>query len=220
MSPEQLLAQRVDARSDLWSVAALVYRVVTGDLPFGSGTLAEMGVRIVTLDPKRPSEIVPGLPPAFDAWIDKGLAKSADDRFQSAQELADALLEVAGAQEMPFALHPSPPPDSGLRLADLEPEPITRREGKPALERTQSGVRRVRRPLRALLVVATLVLGALAAIRLIPPTAVVTSSAAALSMAAAPEPVVSSAPPPPPSASASTAPEPPKRLKSKYKLAK
>jgi serine/threonine-protein kinase len=217
MSPEQLLAQRVDARSDLWSVAALVYRIVTGDLPFGSGTLQEMSVRIVTLDPRRPSEIVPTLPPAFDAWIAKGLAKSADDRFQSAQELADALMEVAGSQEMPFALHPSPPPDSGMRLADLEP--ITKREARPALERTESGVRRVRSPLRALSVLVLLVVGSLVATAAIPSASKKSSAGDAMS-ALAPE--VSSAPPPAPapspSPSPSPSPEPPKRLKSKHKF--
>jgi serine/threonine-protein kinase len=219
MSPEQLLAQRVDARSDLWSVAALVYRIVTGDLPFGSGTLQEMSVRIVTLDPKPPSEIVPGLPRAFDAWIAKGLAKSADDRFQTAQELSDALMEVAGSEEMPFALHPSPPPDSGMRLADLELEPITKREARPALERTESGVRRVRSPVRAMSVLALLVVGALAATALIPGPAA--KLRVDTTMSAIPvEPEVSSAPPPVPSPSPSPPPppEPPKRLKSKYKL--
>ncbi|MGZ3477412.1 MAG: serine/threonine protein kinase, partial [Polyangiales bacterium] len=226
MSPEQLLAQPVDARSDLWSVAALVYRIVTGDLPFGSGTLAEMGIRIVTLDPKPPSSLVPGLPPAFDAWMAKGLAKGAADRFQTAQELADALLEVAGAQGLPFGIHPTPLPESGPRLAELvvEPEPITRREGKPALERSQSGVRRVRRPWRALLAVTFVLACALAASRLVPsaPSANVLSASLSAPLPTQPEPAASIvAPPPQVSVSASSAAEPPpKKLKSKYKLAK
>ncbi|MGZ3452454.1 MAG: hypothetical protein ACXVEF_22790, partial [Polyangiales bacterium] len=180
----------------------------------------------VTLDPKPPSSLVPGLPPAFDAWMAKGLAKGAADRFQSAQELADALLEVAGEQGLPFAVHPTPLPESGPRLAELavEPEPITRREGKPALERSQSGVRKVRRPWRALLAVTFVLACALAATRLVPsaPSESVLSASLSAPLPTQPEPAASVvAPPPQVSVSASSAAEPPpKKPKSKYKLAK
>jgi len=149
MSPEQLLAQPVDHRTDLFGVAALTYRMLTGESPFGNGTLAEMGVRIVTLMPRSPSELVPDLPKAIDAWFTKALAKSPDDRFDSATALATALAEAAGVEvgsALPRAVHPTPVPsserqlpDSGVRLA-ATPEPATVR----ALARTTSGVRRVR----------------------------------------------------------------------------
>jgi len=153
MSPEQLLAQPVDHRSDLWGVATTVYRILTGELPFGNGTLAEMGVRIVTLMPRPPSEVVPALPKAIDVWMTKALAKSPDDRFQSAREMAEAFAAAAGVDLggfgiMPRAIHPTPVPssdpaplDSGVRPA-ASVEPITVR----ALDRQLSGTQPVQAP--------------------------------------------------------------------------
>ena len=140
MSPEQLLAQPVDHRTDLFGVAALTYRMLTGEYPFGNGTLSEMGVRIVTLMPRPPSELVPELPKAIDAWIERALAKSPGDRFESAGALAAAFAEAAGVElgaALPRAIHPTPVPsseplpESGVRMA--------------ALDRSASGLRRVRR---------------------------------------------------------------------------
>lgn len=127
MSPEQLLAQNVDHRADLWGVATTTYRILTGELPFGNGTLAEMGVRIVTGTPRPPSELVPTLPKAVDAWMAKALSKSPDDRFQSAREMSEAFAAAAGV-ELGLGLrivHPTPVPssdplESGVRPASVE----------------------------------------------------------------------------------------------------
>ncbi len=167
MSPEQLLAQRVDPRSDLWAVTATVYRMLTGELPFGTGTLHEIGVRIMGSEPRSARAYAPELPPEIDAFFAKGLAKAPEDRFASAGELARALAAVAGIDAsavVPYALHPSPTPgsdpapSSGFRIATperververVEPSP-TRPEPEvatPALGRTASGMRPVpRRP--------------------------------------------------------------------------
>jgi len=147
MSPEQLLAQAIDHRTDLFGVAALTYRMLTGEFPFGNGTLSEMGVRIVTLMPRPPTEIVRDLPKAIDAWFEKALAKSPDDRFDSASALAAAFAEAAGIElgvALPRAVYATPVPsserlpESGVRLAA---EPASAH----ALRRHASGVRQVRR---------------------------------------------------------------------------
>lgn len=97
MSPEQVLASPViDARADLWGVVATVYRMAVGQTPFGQGGFGELGVRILSASPVRPSAVDPSSPRAFDAFIDKGLAKDPEARFQSAEALADALALVAG----------------------------------------------------------------------------------------------------------------------------
>jgi serine/threonine-protein kinase len=97
MSPEQVLAARqIDLRADLWSVAALVYRMVTGVTPFGPGTFAELGIRILTVSPLPPTSVDPALPKALDAFIAKGMARRPEDRFSSARALSSALLEIAG----------------------------------------------------------------------------------------------------------------------------
>jgi serine/threonine-protein kinase len=98
MSPEQLTDGRaVDERTDLWAVAALVYRIVVGEGPFGSGREQEVALRVLTASPIRPSERVPGLPAAFDAWVDRALAKNRDLRFATVDEMIAALGRVVGA---------------------------------------------------------------------------------------------------------------------------
>jgi len=97
MSPEQILGEAVDHRSDLWALGACIYRMVVGASPFGQGRVTEIAVRIIATDPARPSEEVLTLPRAFDEFIARALAKRPADRFQSARELATALDEVVGA---------------------------------------------------------------------------------------------------------------------------
>ncbi len=172
MSPEQLLAQQIDHRSDLWGVAAMTYRMLTGEFPFGNGTLAEMGVRIVTLMPRPPSELVHELPPALDAWFAKALAKSPDNRFSSAKELAVAFAAAADVEPFPLALrtpHPTPVPGSDRPLL---PESGVRRAAEPAtvraLARQQTGVRRRGRDHLALTVAAVVaVIAGLAAVAVV-----------------------------------------------------
>jgi len=96
MSPEQILSKRLDARTDLWGVAACLYRIVCGRTPFGQGGIAELGLRILATDPLPPSTIERGLPSALDTFMEKALAKSAEERFQSARDFADALSLISG----------------------------------------------------------------------------------------------------------------------------
>ena len=97
MSPEQIVGDSaVDARSDLWAVAAIVYRMAVGRAPFGSGSLSELAMRIVSTEPPLPTSLAPDLPHEFDLWVAKGLAKRPEARFQSARELADSVAMVAG----------------------------------------------------------------------------------------------------------------------------
>jgi serine/threonine-protein kinase len=122
MSPEQILCKKLDARADLWGVAACVYRMVCGRSPFGQGGIAELGLRILATEAFPPSTLVPDLPPAFDAWMTKALAKGAEDRFQSARDLGDALAAAAAIDAqatVPEGMQ-TPLPDL-LPVAVLEP---------------------------------------------------------------------------------------------------
>jgi len=96
MSPEQITGGTVDARSDLFGLAAIVYRMAVGKAPFGSGALSELAMRIVATDPPAPSSLAPDLPAEFDLWAKKALAKKPEERFQNARDLSDSLSMVAG----------------------------------------------------------------------------------------------------------------------------
>lgn len=133
MSPEQMAgALDLDARSDLWSVAALTYRIVVGRSPFAGGSEAEVGARILALEPAPPSAVRPGLPAAFDAWMKRGLAKDRERRFQTIDELASSLAAVEdGTYDEPRAPATSdrtPEERTGADPATLGgPEPPERR---------------------------------------------------------------------------------------------
>src|SRR5262249_3059554 len=95
MSPEQFLGETtLDARADLWSVAVVAYRALVGHSPFTRGPAAELAARVLGSEPAPPSSLVPSLPAAFDAWIKKGMAKRAEDRFENAAAMSAALAGV------------------------------------------------------------------------------------------------------------------------------
>jgi eukaryotic-like serine/threonine-protein kinase len=92
MSPEQARDCRVvDHRSDLWSLAVIVFECLTGRLPFESQRLAELFLQIIKDPLPVPSQIAPGLPPAFDAWWFKAANRDPAQRFADAREMVEAL---------------------------------------------------------------------------------------------------------------------------------
>jgi serine/threonine-protein kinase len=102
MAPEQASGDPVDHATDLYALAAIAYRVLTGHPPFSSGDLADMLYRIVHTAPRRPSELAPHLPHEVDLVLAVGLAKQPADRFATAGEFADALeAALAGKPPMP-----------------------------------------------------------------------------------------------------------------------
>ncbi len=90
MAPEQARGSAVDHRTDLYALAAIAYRVLTGQAPFSGGEVAETLYRVVHTAPRRPSSLAT-LPAELDLVLAIGLAKEPDDRFATAAELAEAL---------------------------------------------------------------------------------------------------------------------------------
>lgn len=95
MSPEQALdAQHVDHRSDIYSLGATFYHAVTGRLPFSGRTRNEVIIKHLQEPLVPPQEIVPDLHPMASAIIQMMMAKSPADRFQSYEELENALCDL------------------------------------------------------------------------------------------------------------------------------
>ena len=94
MSPEQLCGDPVDERADVYSTGAVLYELATGHRPFRQTAMARLIDEILNRLPVAPSTLNWRVPPAADAVIVRALAKRRVDRFQSAAEMMDAVLNV------------------------------------------------------------------------------------------------------------------------------
>ncbi len=95
MSPEQVLsAKDVDFRADLWALGVTTYQCLTGELPFTAEALGTLCVKLLDGAFTPPSELNGALSPSFDAFFTRVLARSPDERFDSARELANELLRI------------------------------------------------------------------------------------------------------------------------------
>jgi hypothetical protein len=95
MSPEQVRGKTVDARSDLFSMGAVLYEMLTGRRAFDGATSADRLSAILTADPPELSTAVGLMPPLLSPIVRRCLEKNADDRFQNARDLAFALEDLA-----------------------------------------------------------------------------------------------------------------------------
>ncbi len=96
MSPEQMASSKhVDARADLWSLGVVAYRCLTGAHPFDGGSIGAVCLAIERGTFAAPSSIVPELGTGVDGFFARALARSPDDRFQTARELGEALDALA-----------------------------------------------------------------------------------------------------------------------------
>jgi eukaryotic-like serine/threonine-protein kinase len=97
MPPEQVLGQEVDGRADLYSVGVVFYRLLAGTLPFTSDTAIGMLQRQILEMPMSLRAHRPELPDWVDTIVQRALAKSPADRFQTAEEFREALAAAAGS---------------------------------------------------------------------------------------------------------------------------
>jgi serine/threonine-protein kinase len=129
MSPEQAQGIRaVDHRSDLWSLAVIVYQGLTGRLPFESEALGDLLVQLIVSPVPVPSHVVQDLPPGFDAWFARAAQRDPALRFQSAKDFGEGLglalgLSSGGAGERANTSSGDsvPPPPQALMVGNQQP---------------------------------------------------------------------------------------------------
>lgn len=131
MAPEQALGQSGDHRVDIYSLGVMLFQMVTGILPFDADTPLAVVMQHVNTPAPLPDSIIPGIPWGLQEVILKAMAKSPDERFQSAGEFAAALRAVdlnsttskpAGAVPPPVKPLDYPTP---AKTEVMKPEPET-----------------------------------------------------------------------------------------------
>lgn len=97
MSPEQLIGEKVDFRTDIYSAGIVLYEMLTGERAYTGSSFASVIYKIINNDLPPPSNLKPTLPETLDVLVAKACAKQAKDRYQSAAEFSSALKEALAA---------------------------------------------------------------------------------------------------------------------------
>ncbi len=116
MAPERFASSTADARADVYSLACVLCECLTGAKPFPGDSIERQVVGHLTVDPPKPSEVNPAVPSAFDAVIARGMAKSPDERYQTAGELAVAARNVLTRAAASAPRFPKDVPTEGVEF--------------------------------------------------------------------------------------------------------
>lgn len=122
MSPEQVLGEQSDERTDIFSLGSVLFEMLTGTQPFAAATGADTAVAILSRTPPPPSQMNASVPAALDRVVMRCLAKSLDGRYGSAAAVAAELRELSVQMEIQEAEDVKAP---------ASPRPVRRRSRLP-----------------------------------------------------------------------------------------
>ena len=157
MSPEQAQGGRVDRRSDIFALGAMLYELLTGERPFPANTPTAVIYKILHEEPIPLRAVEPTIDPALERVVRKALAKSPFERYQTCQELQEELKNAGRETPQPTAKKPAAPRETRPR-APRAPRK-TAAAAAPAPASPAPGTNRFAIIVGVLLVVGTAVFG-------------------------------------------------------------
>jgi serine/threonine-protein kinase len=166
MSPEQAQAGAVDARSDIFSLGAVLYEMLTGRRAFAGDSVHGIVFQVIQADPPPPSSVEAGIPGDVDRLVARCLAKDPGARYQSGRELAEDARAVLAGGSLRARAGEQPAEAAATLVSSRSPLAVARGAARPVtVARPRLGVLLA----GALVVVAAVVVGSLARGRLAPP---------------------------------------------------
>ena len=104
MAPEQLRAEEIDARVDVYAVGVLMYEAITRELPFDRPSLPELSAAVLRDSFPKPRVLRPDCPEALEGIVLRAMSRDREARFPDARSMADALTEAFGAPTGPLKI--------------------------------------------------------------------------------------------------------------------
>jgi eukaryotic-like serine/threonine-protein kinase len=158
MPPEQFTGGPIDGRADSFSLGVVLYWMVTGEQPFPGESLTAVSYKVVHTEPIPPRKLNAWLPVELESAILKCLAKSPDDRYQTAEELAQELARIreqgkgvarkTGSAPLPV-VDPNAPTLVGTAMAAAAAQPAPAPEPAVATQPLQAHPSQAPQPLQA-----------------------------------------------------------------------
>ena len=126
MAPERYDSRPVDLRTDVYSLACVLYQCLAGRKPF-PGTGSDQMIAHISTPPPHPTDLLPALPRGFDVVIDTGMAKDPARRYQSVVDFARAAREALTGDRAPSYDFSYPATQPGRPAAPPPPNPAWQR---------------------------------------------------------------------------------------------
>src|SRR5262249_37252295 len=102
LAPEQAQGGDIDARADIYALGCSVHELLTGGAPCSGESPVATASRQVRENPRPPRQIAPEIPPNLEGITLRAMAKRPEDRFQSAEEMRNALEQARSGQAAPL----------------------------------------------------------------------------------------------------------------------